>query len=204
MKKILSTVFFICFLSFFATAQYSVGVNSYYNINSNIVFKGWGNQLAIGLALSNQISNYFDTQIKMASIFSQENNLLLSSIAQNTYEKTPSSVEMSCMIRLRPIVHENKQRITLSTGLMYRYLYRPSRVTPSGSFAAIAPNLNRAIGIPFNIGAEFDLNKRLTFTLEEENRFFIQPTNKSTGDNGFNFFYYGASLNLVYHLFPKK
>jgi hypothetical protein len=214
MKKILSTAFSICFLSFFATAQYSVGVNSYYNVGCN--FKGLENQMAFGLTASKQISTYFATDIKLLSVFSQQRLVpiipiggvlgICGNIDSPFYETTPSSFEMSYLFRLRPIGHSNKERITVSTGLMYRFLSHstfPSTISGM-QFVVFTPNFNRAIGIPLNIGAELDLNNYLTLSLEEENRFFIHPANKSTGDNGFNFFYYGASLNLVYHLFPKK
>jgi hypothetical protein len=212
MKIILSTTFFTCFLSFFATAQYSVGVNTYYNIGS--FHNSFNHQIMLGFSASKQISTYFDTKVIVSSVFSQKKIVDIVPLertecgteSSHSYEGNPSSYEMSCLIRFRPIVRENKERITLGTGLMYRYLQRsilPSEVSGK-QFLVLAPNLNYSVGIPLNIGAELDLNKHFSLSLEEENRFFIYCGDKTKKDLKPNFFYYGASLNLVYRLFPKK
>ncbi len=203
MKKNFLIAFFTLFFSFCATAQYSLGVNTYYNIGSN--FKGIENQFAFGVAASAQLSSYFDTQLKLISVFSKETNTAgISSFPFQEYEHTPSSAEVSYTIRLRPVVNKNQERITLGTGVLYRYLYRPSRTTPSGVFLVSTPNLNRVIGIPVNIGLEFDLNDQFTLSLEQENRFFLRRENKTLGDPGFNVRYHGVSLNLMHHPFAKK
>ncbi len=204
MKKFFLSIFCSFLLSFCATAQYSLGINTYYNTgDTGDIFGGFSYQFALGITASNQISTYFDTQLKVTGVFSREVNPFTFSASPYIYEPTPSSIELSYAIRVRPLVKRSKRRITLGTGVLYRNLYRLSRSTPLGTFIPLTENFNRGIGILLNIGVEFDLNKNFTLSLEQENRFFINPFKIIQKSKTISI-YHGMSLNLVYHLFAKK
>ncbi|MEY4903537.1 MAG: hypothetical protein RLZZ292_1352 [Bacteroidota bacterium] len=203
------TIFFVLLfaLPFLGKAQYSIGLNSYRNFGTTA--NGEEPQFAFGMIANKQISKHFDTQIKALAVFSQEGVVFFSfgcwgpATFINTtpigYEKTPSSVEVSYLVRFHPVSKHRKWRVMAGTGLAYRRSNQPllDNTTPAGTIVSLAPNLNQSLGLPLTLGFEVDITKNVSLSVEEENRVFVS---RYYNDR----FYYGASLNLVYHLFAKK
>jgi hypothetical protein len=201
------TFFVLLFaLPFLGKAQYSIGLNSYQKFGT--VDNMDENQFAFGIVANNQISKRFDTQIKALAVFSNEavvsfrGDCFGGSLIHTTatgYEKMPSSFELSYMVRFHPIAQHRKWRVIAGTGLAYRWSNQRiiDNTTPAGTIVSLAPNLNRSLGLPLTLGFEVDITKNFSLSVEEENRIFVSR-------DGVDNFYYGASLNLVYHLFAKK
>ncbi|MEY4903538.1 MAG: hypothetical protein RLZZ292_1353 [Bacteroidota bacterium] len=210
------TIFFVLLfaLPFLGKAQYSIGLSSSYNIGNNEYNTMYARQIAVGLSLGKQVSNHVELQFKIEPVFSKEGAIFprrcgndatpITTLPLPTYEKTPSILQSSFLIRLRPIANGKRVRLTLGSGMAYRGIKssRLARNNKVGDVVVIARDLNTFIGLPMVVGLEMDI-KSCSISLEQSNMCFLDLNNLADYKNN-SYFYYGASLNLVYHLFAKK
>ncbi len=217
--KIKITFFVLLFaLPFLGNAQSSsLGLSSSYMVGQ--YYKQYG----LGLAFANQYSDYVSGRVTLQAVFSEggfarrlvygvrcPSNVVMT--RENGYDKYPSILEMSYLVRFRPIKAKHKIRCVVGSGLVYRYtnlsnLFSSTAVDAKTTFTDIflpkevSSNVF-ALGLPINLGLELDLNKKISLAFEGEIRSFFLIDGKLNRNNAF--MHSGANLNLMYHLFGKK
>ncbi|MEY4903539.1 MAG: hypothetical protein RLZZ292_1354 [Bacteroidota bacterium] len=205
------TIFFVLLfaLPFLGKAQSSsLGLSSSYMVGK--YYKQYG----LGLTFANQFSDYVSGRLTMQGVFSQGGTRIRGhrifcppgsfTTTANGYDKRPSILETSYLVRFRPTNAKHKMRLVVGTGLLYRWTDFYSLFYPKATIRTdvFIPEENNAIGVPLNLGLEIDLNKHISLALEGETRSFLELGNELNLSR--TFFYYGANMNLVYHFYSKK